>query len=399
MPAICSSAARRGAASGASASCYVSSARASAKQARPLSPALSARRDGGRGVCCAMKGVCPAAPRRHRRVFSAPASRMGAEARRTRRGGRPRSSSGGRAAGARGSAGGQLETGRDVGGPDGEKEVGGRPTRILVVRPGVMSAARTVRAVPSTVERHTRSGGGDARAAARAAVDESLAEAARRVGDDAGGEGGGEGGDGEFDLVLLDAPCSSERHLLADADEARSQTAAPPLALTSRPLSRAHLSRSPLALSLALSLAHTFRLFSRPPLALTSRPLSRPLSRGAHVSCTPARARPRVMVRRRRARVPFVWFARRARARRGQLARWSRRRVTENARRQAALLRAALAAVRVGGRVCYATCALSPAENDGVVTEVRRSGLSRRRAKKGAPSSTRGRLRGSCSND
>ena len=50
-----------------------------------------------------------------------------------------------------------------------------------------------------------------------------------------------------------------------------------------------------------------------------------------------------------------------------ELACWSSRRIKENARRQEGLLLSALEMVRVGGRVVYSTCALSAAENDGVV--------------------------------
>ena len=63
-----------------------------------------------------------------------------------------------------------------------------------------------------------------------------------------------------------------------------------------------------------------------------------------------------------------------------ELARWTRGRVSENARRQAGLLVAALDAVRVGGCVVYSTCALASAENDGVVARALRKRPGRARA-------------------
>ena len=53
-----------------------------------------------------------------------------------------------------------------------------------------------------------------------------------------------------------------------------------------------------------------------------------------------------------------------------ELARWGPGRIRGNAARQAALLSAALVAVRPGGAVVYATCALSRRENDAVVARV-----------------------------
>lgn len=62
------------------------------------------------------------------------------------------------------------------------------------------------------------------------------------------------------------------------------------------------------------------------------------------------------------------------------LRQWSPARSRQLARRQYAMLAAALDAVRPGGRILYSTCALAPAENDGVVerllTDRRRSGRS-----------------------
>lgn len=62
-----------------------------------------------------------------------------------------------------------------------------------------------------------------------------------------------------------------------------------------------------------------------------------------------------------------------------ELASWSPRRVKVNAKRQENLLLAALDVVRVGGRIVYSTCALSPAENDGAVARLlkRRPGRAR----------------------
>lgn len=51
----------------------------------------------------------------------------------------------------------------------------------------------------------------------------------------------------------------------------------------------------------------------------------------------------------------------------GDLSQWTARRSTRIAVDQYTILRAALQAVRPGGRVLYATCALSPAENESVV--------------------------------
>ena len=50
-----------------------------------------------------------------------------------------------------------------------------------------------------------------------------------------------------------------------------------------------------------------------------------------------------------------------------ELERWTPSRTKHLARRQYAILCSALLAVRPGGRVVYATCSLSPEENDGVV--------------------------------
>ena len=51
-------------------------------------------------------------------------------------------------------------------------------------------------------------------------------------------------------------------------------------------------------------------------------------------------------------------------------AHWSPRKVKETSRKQRKLLRSALESVRVGGRVVYSTCALSPEENEGTVSDV-----------------------------
>ncbi len=53
-----------------------------------------------------------------------------------------------------------------------------------------------------------------------------------------------------------------------------------------------------------------------------------------------------------------------------ELARWSVSRTKQLARRQYAILCSALLAVRSGGRIVYATCSLSPDENDGVVARL-----------------------------
>lgn len=49
------------------------------------------------------------------------------------------------------------------------------------------------------------------------------------------------------------------------------------------------------------------------------------------------------------------------------MAKWSRELVADNARRQVDLLSAALRCLRTGGRLVYATCALSQLENDNVI--------------------------------
>lgn len=51
---------------------------------------------------------------------------------------------------------------------------------------------------------------------------------------------------------------------------------------------------------------------------------------------------------------------------------WSTKKVAECARKQKALLRSAVDACRVGGRVLYCTCALSPEENEAVVAHTLR---------------------------
>lgn len=50
-----------------------------------------------------------------------------------------------------------------------------------------------------------------------------------------------------------------------------------------------------------------------------------------------------------------------------ELQRWSIARSKQLARRQYAILCSALLSARVGGRIVYATCSLSPDENDGVI--------------------------------
>jgi 16S rRNA (cytosine1407-C5)-methyltransferase len=49
---------------------------------------------------------------------------------------------------------------------------------------------------------------------------------------------------------------------------------------------------------------------------------------------------------------------------------WGPRKIAESARKQKSLLRSAIDAVRVGGRVVYATCSFSPEENEAVVAHV-----------------------------
>jgi len=53
-----------------------------------------------------------------------------------------------------------------------------------------------------------------------------------------------------------------------------------------------------------------------------------------------------------------------------QLLEWTPSRTKSNASRQAKLLKAALSAVKPGGRVVYITCSISEIENDGVVEKV-----------------------------
>ena len=53
-----------------------------------------------------------------------------------------------------------------------------------------------------------------------------------------------------------------------------------------------------------------------------------------------------------------------------ELERWTPARTRQLARRQYSILCSALLAVRPGGRIVYATCSLSPAENDGVVARL-----------------------------
>jgi len=60
-----------------------------------------------------------------------------------------------------------------------------------------------------------------------------------------------------------------------------------------------------------------------------------------------------------------------------ELARWSPRRGGRLARDQYAMLRAALQAAKPGGRVVYATCALNPTENDGVIRRAIERGAER----------------------
>lgn len=49
---------------------------------------------------------------------------------------------------------------------------------------------------------------------------------------------------------------------------------------------------------------------------------------------------------------------------------WSPRKVKETSRKQRKLLLSALESVKIGGRVVYSTCSLSPEENEGVISSV-----------------------------
>lgn len=60
-----------------------------------------------------------------------------------------------------------------------------------------------------------------------------------------------------------------------------------------------------------------------------------------------------------------------------ELAKWSAGRVARLAQDQYALLTSALLALRPGGRVLYCTCALAPAENDGVIERLLERGRHR----------------------
>ncbi len=60
-----------------------------------------------------------------------------------------------------------------------------------------------------------------------------------------------------------------------------------------------------------------------------------------------------------------------------ELAKWSAGRVARLVQDQYALLTSALLAVRSGGRVLYCTCALAPAENDGVIERLLERGRHR----------------------
>lgn len=60
-----------------------------------------------------------------------------------------------------------------------------------------------------------------------------------------------------------------------------------------------------------------------------------------------------------------------------ELAKWSPGRVARLVQDQYALLTSALLAVRPGGRVLYCTCALAPAENDGVIERLLERGRHR----------------------
>jgi len=60
-----------------------------------------------------------------------------------------------------------------------------------------------------------------------------------------------------------------------------------------------------------------------------------------------------------------------------ELAKWSRSRVRRLAADQHALLAAAATSLKPGGRLVYCTCALAPAENDGVIERLLRKGRHR----------------------
>ena len=51
---------------------------------------------------------------------------------------------------------------------------------------------------------------------------------------------------------------------------------------------------------------------------------------------------------------------------------WGQRKITESARKQKALLRSAIDAARIGGRILYCTCSFAPEENEFVVAQTLR---------------------------
>ncbi len=72
----------------------------------------------------------------------------------------------------------------------------------------------------------------------------------------------------------------------------------------------------------------------------------------------------------------------------GDINTWSPRRSSRIAHDQYAILRAAIQAIRPGGRIVYSTCALSPAENEAVVLKALKKGEAQARLELLQPAAT-----------